>query len=46
VHPGRKCARDDPIRAGTAAIWSLCVSNGDLVTNVLDIEKESDQMAK
>ena len=27
-------------RAGTLAIWSPCVSNGDLVTVVLDIEKE------
>jgi len=28
----------------TAAIWSLCVSNADLVTQVLDIEKDSDQI--
>ena len=25
-------------------IWSPCVSNGDLVTHILDIEKESDQI--
>ena len=31
-------------RAGTVAIWSLCVSNGDLVTVVLDIENDSDQI--
>ncbi len=27
-----------------AAIWSLCVSNGDLVTHVLDIENVGDQI--
>jgi hypothetical protein len=26
------------------AIWSLCVSNVDLVTLLVDIEKESDQI--
>ena len=33
-------------RALTApgAIWSLCVSNGDLVTHILDIENLSDQI--
>src|SRR6476469_2653702 len=30
--------------AGTVAIWSLCVSIGDLVTVVLIFEKESDQI--
>jgi hypothetical protein len=29
----------------TAAIWSLCVSKPDLVTHILDIEKDSDQIA-
>ena len=28
----------------TVAIWSLCVSNGDLVTQVLDIENVGDQI--
>ena len=36
------CPRPDPARP--RPIWSLCVSNGDLVTVVLDIEKESDQI--
>ena len=31
-------------RAGTVAIWSLCVSKGDLVTVVLDIENVGDQI--
>ena len=33
-----------PARRVLGAIWSLCVSNGDLVTEVLDIENVSDQI--
>ena len=38
---------DRPVATGpaaTAAIWSLCVSNSDLVTHILDIENEGDQI--
>ena len=37
----RRYRRGDP---RSVAIWSLCVSNGDLVTLLLDIEKEGDQI--
>ena len=32
--------------AATAAIWSLCVSNGNLVTHILDIENVGDQIGR
>jgi hypothetical protein len=32
--------------AATAAIWSLCVSYGDPVTHVLDIENLGDQIGR
>jgi hypothetical protein len=38
---------DRPVASGpaaTAAIWSLSVSNGDLVTHIINIDKESDQI--
>ena len=42
----RSCAAVDQVRPRPAAIWSLSVSDGDLVTVVLDIEKESDQIGR
>ena len=36
--------RSRTCHAVAAAIWSLYVSNGDLVIHRLDIEKESDQI--
>jgi hypothetical protein len=40
---------DRPVATGSAAttaIWSLCVSKGDLVTQILDIENLGDQIAR
>jgi hypothetical protein len=47
VRRAMKWSGDRPVASGfaaTAAIWSLCVANGDLVTLLLDIEKEGDQI--
>jgi len=49
VEKSDEVAGDRPVVTGpaaTAAIWSLCVSNPDLVTHVLDIENESDQIGR